>query len=90
MIVAHIKGHCQIESVGYHLANGFNYLNCKILPIIGKLNFIWYNNYHLSQKTKLLENDGFNHLTDILTLHITCVPNLPSISEAQQLKFLSF
>ena len=47
-------------------------------------------NYHLSQKTKLLENDGFNHLTDILSLHLTCVPNLPSISEAQQLKFLSF
>lgn len=54
MIVAHIKGHSQNLSDGYHLANGFNYLNCKILPIIVKLNFIWYDKLSLVPKDQVV------------------------------------
>ena len=35
MIVSHIEGNYQTESDGFHLAHGFNHLNCKT-SIIGK------------------------------------------------------
>ena len=52
----------------------------------------YVRNYRFSQKLKLLGNDEFNHLTNILTLLLTCGlrPPLPLMIGAQHVGFLIF